>query len=89
MNRLKMRFMSYDLFLFFLLSAFVLTIGLINPSFFSLANLFDIIRYQTVYILLGFALLPVVILGGLDISFVAVAAMATFFGRYRALQPGI
>lgn len=82
MNRLKMRFMSYDLFLFILLSAFVLTIGLVNPSFISLANLFDIIRYQTVYILLGFALLPVVILGGLDISFVAVAAMATFFGRF-------
>jgi len=82
MNRLKMRFMSYDLFLFVLLSAFVLTIGLVNPSFFSLANLFDVIRYQTVYILLGFALLPVVILGGLDISFVAVAAMATFFARF-------
>ena len=81
MNRLKTRFMSYDLFLLFLLSAFVLTISLINPAFFSLANLFDIMRYQTVYILLGFALLPVVILGGLDISFVAVASMATFFGR--------
>ena len=81
MKRLKTRFMSYDLFLLLLLSAFVLTIGLINPAFFSLANLFDILRYQTVYILLGFALLPVVILGGLDISFVAVASMATFFGR--------
>lgn len=81
MNRLKMRFMSYDFFLFLLLTFFVLTIGLINPAFFSWATLFDVIRNQTVYILLGFALLPVVILGGLDISFVAVAALATFFGR--------
>ena len=77
----KRSFMSYDLFLFLLLAAFIVTIGLINPAFFSVATMFDVARNQTVYILLAFALLPVVILGGLDISFVAVASLATFFGR--------
>jgi simple sugar transport system permease protein len=69
---------TYDFFLVVLLATFVIIIGLINPTFFSIGTLFDVIRNQTVYILLAFALLPVVILGGFDISFVAIAAFATF-----------
>jgi len=77
----KKRFISYELFLFLLLSAFVVTIGLINPAFFSIGTMFDVIRNQTLYILLGIGLLPVVIMGGFDISFPAVAALATFAAR--------
>ena len=73
--------LSYELFLFLLLAVFIVTIGLINPAFFSLGTLFDVIRNQIVYVLFAFALLPVVILGGLDISFIAIAALATFFTR--------
>jgi simple sugar transport system permease protein len=69
---------TYDFFLILLLAVFAITVGLINPAFFSIGTLFDVIRNQTVYILLAFALLPVVILGGFDISFVAIAALATF-----------
>lgn len=71
-------FLSYEFFLLLLLVAFVATIGLVNPAFFSIGTLFDVIRNQTVYLLLAFGLLPVVIMGGLDISFVAIAAMVTF-----------
>lgn len=77
----KKRFVSYELFLFLLLAAFVITIGLINPAFFSIGTMFDVIRNQTLYILLGIGLLPVVIMGGFDISFPAVAALATFAAR--------
>ena len=73
--------LSYELFLFLLLAVFIVTIGLINPAFFSLGTLFDVIRNQIVYVLFAFALLPVVILGGLDISFIAIAALATFLTR--------
>lgn len=69
---------SHDLFLAILLTGFAIIIGLINPTFFSIGTFFDIIRNQTVYILLAFALLPVVILGGFDISFAAIAAFATY-----------
>ena len=89
MNHKKKSFISYDLFLFLLLTSFIVTIGLINPAFFSLPTLFDLIRNQTVYILLAFALLPVVILGGLDISFVAVASLATFLARLAMTNLGI
>ena len=60
------------------MAALQYVIGLINPAFFSIGTLFDVIRNQTVYILLAFALLPVVILGGFDISFAAIAAFATY-----------
>ena len=69
---------NHVLFLAFLLAAFAIIIGLINPAFFSIGTLFDVIRNQTVYILLALALLPVVILGGFDISFAAIAAFATY-----------
>lgn len=78
MNHEKKSFMSYEHILFLLLAAFAVTIGLINPAFFSIGTLFDVIRNQTIYILLAFGLLPVVILGGFDTSFVAIAAFATF-----------
>jgi len=71
-------FKSYEFLLFILLLTFAGIIGLINPAFFSWGALFDVIRLQTVYILLAFALLPVLILGGVDISFVAIAAVSTY-----------
>ena len=74
----KSIFKTYEFFLVLLLAAIAIGIGLINPAFFSIGTLFDVIRIQTIYILLGFGLLPVVILGGVDISFVAIAALATF-----------
>ena len=71
-------FKTYEFFLVILLSGIAIAIGFINPAFFSVGTLFDIIRIQTVYILLAFGLLPVVILGGVDISFVAIAALSTY-----------
>jgi ribose/xylose/arabinose/galactoside ABC-type transport system permease subunit len=41
-------------------------------------TLFDVIRSQSVYILLALGLLPVIILGGVDISFVAIGALASY-----------
>ncbi|MDP2965275.1 MAG: hypothetical protein Q8N39_04445 [Pelolinea sp.] len=84
----KISINSYELFLFFLLVAFAVMIGLINPAFFSLGTLFDVVRNQIVYILFAFALLPVVILGGVDISFVAIASLATFLARIALTNLG-
>lgn len=73
--------LTYEFLLFLLLTGFVTVIGLVNPAFLSLGTLFDILRNQIVYLLFAFALLPVVIIGGLDVSFVAIASLATFFSR--------
>jgi simple sugar transport system permease protein len=74
----KSIFKTYEFFLVILLAAIIITIGLINPAFFSIGTIFDVIRIQTIFILMAFGLLPVVILGGVDISFVAIGALATF-----------
>ena len=69
-------FKSYEFLLVVMLVVFVLVIGLINPAFFSIGTLFDAIRIQTIWLIMAFGLLPVVILGGVDISYVAIAAVA-------------
>jgi simple sugar transport system permease protein len=58
--------------------ALCIVVGFINPNFFTIASLFDLVRASNVYIILAFALLPVVILGGVDISFVAISAVASY-----------
>lgn len=80
---------SYEFILFCLLVLFVLTVGLINPAFFSWGTLFDVLRNQTIYLLLGFGLLPIVILGGFDVSFVVVSSLATFLARVLMRFTGI
>ena len=74
----KSFFRSYEFLLVVMLVVFILIIGLINPAFFSIGTLFDAIRIQTIWLIMAFGLLPVVILGGVDISYVAIAAVATY-----------
>jgi simple sugar transport system permease protein len=82
MKRVFKKIYSYELFLLLLLAAFTLLIGLANPKFFSLPTLFDILRNNTTYILVALGLLPVVILGGFDVSFGAIATFAAFLARH-------
>ncbi|MDP2965273.1 MAG: ABC transporter permease [Pelolinea sp.] len=81
-------FKSYEFFLILLLATIWVIVGLVNPKFFSLGTLFDVFRAQTVYIMMAFGLLPVVILGGVDISFVAIGALATYPVHYYLLNHG-
>lgn len=69
---------SYEFLLFSLLIFVSIVIGLINPAFFSVGTLFDVIRIQTINLILALGLLSVIILGGVDISFVAIAALSSF-----------
>jgi simple sugar transport system permease protein len=69
---------SNEFLVLIIIIALSLVVGSINPNFFTIASLFDLIRASNVYIILAFALLPVVILGGVDISFVAISAVASY-----------
>jgi len=75
---MKKIFKSYELFLLLLLIVVSSIIGLLNPAFFSLGTLFDVIRIQTVMMVFALGLLPVFIFGGIDVSFVAIGALATY-----------
>ncbi|HVO70321.1 MAG TPA: ABC transporter permease [Aggregatilineaceae bacterium] len=63
---------------FLILVGLCIVVGLINPAFFSISTVFDTLRASIVYFIMAFGLLPIVIAGGVDISFVAIAAVTAY-----------
>lgn len=53
-------------------------IAIINPAFFSLSNLFDLCKSSTVLGIFALGVLVVLLSGGIDISFTAVAALSMY-----------
>lgn len=53
-------------------------IGAVNPAFFSVGNLFDLLRSATVVLLFALGALVVIASGGIDVSFTAVAVFALY-----------
>jgi simple sugar transport system permease protein len=53
-------------------------VGLLNPAFWQLANLFDILRASVVRGLFALGVLMVLAAGGLDVSFSAIAALVMY-----------
>lgn len=64
--------------LFLVLLALVVTIGILNPVFFSVSTLFSILRGAIVPVVLALAVLIIMISGGIDVSFVAIAIFAGY-----------
>ncbi len=60
----------------------ILLIGLNNPSFFSLGNIFTLLRTSVVMGILAMGVLIVIVSGGIDVSFTAIAV----FGLYVAVK---
>lgn len=61
-----------------MLVALCLVTGLANPAFFSLATVFDTLRNLTVVGIFGMAVLIVMLTGGIDVSFPAIAALTAY-----------
>ena len=55
-----------------------IVITAINPNFFTVGNLFDLLRFITVDGLLALGVLIVLISGGVDVSFPAIANFSTY-----------
>lgn len=60
------------------LLALTTVISLANPAFLTLANLFDLLKASTVTGILALGVLVVLVSGGIDISFTAIAAFAMY-----------
>ncbi len=69
---------SNEFITFLILVVLSMAIGLKTPAFFSLATVFDVLRSSVVYSIIAFGLLPIIISGGIDISFGGIAAVATY-----------
>ena len=64
--------------LFLLFVAIWIIFGLINPAIFSLASLFSLTRACIIPAILSLALTIIIVQGGIDISFAAVAAFSSY-----------
>jgi simple sugar transport system permease protein len=58
--------------------ALAIVIGSINQAFFSLANLFDILRSSIVMSIFAIGVLIVIVSGGIDVSFTAIAVFSMY-----------
>ena len=85
---LKKIFQSNEFLTFLIIVALSLVVGIINPAFFTISTVFDLLRASNVYNLMAFGLLLVVILGGVDISFVAIAAVASYATHMTLIKYG-
>lgn len=75
MKKLLSRNESY---LFLILLVLCLVIGAINSSFFSSGNIVDLIRTATPFGIFSVGIMMVIISGGIDISFPAIATLSTY-----------
>lgn len=69
---------SNEFLVFLTLVALCAIIGLANPNFFSLANIFRLLRAATVPGIFALGVLIVLISGGIDVSFPAIAVFALY-----------
>jgi simple sugar transport system permease protein len=85
---LKRIFATTEFVTFTIIVVLSIIIGSINPAFYSWGMLFDILRASIVFSIMAFGLLPVIISGGVDISFVAIAAMSSYATHMFLLSIG-
>ena len=79
---------SHEFMVFVILVLLSVAISLKNPAFFSISTLFEISRSSLVFCIMGFGALLVLISGGVDISFVAIAAMTSYTTHILMLKLG-
>lgn len=65
-----------------------IVVGLINPKFLQISTLFDTLHGGIVYYIMAFGLLPIIISGGVDMSFVAIAAVSSYAVHMFLLHMG-
>lgn len=74
----KIKFSSQSI-LSILFILYILYVGIMNPkSFFTLNTLYDILKSSSVYGILALGFLPIIIAGGIDMPFSAVASFSTY-----------
>lgn len=67
-----------EFYLSVILLAVCMTIGIINKTFFSAGNIIDLFRTATPYGIFAVGIMMVVVSGGIDISFPAIATLSTY-----------
>ncbi len=74
----KKLFSRHEFIIALIVIGLSLLIGLINPRFFSVANLFAVVRSATIMGIFAMGVLVVLISGGIDVSFTGIAVFAMY-----------
>lgn len=74
----KSKAFSHEITMVILIGVVSFIISMFSPAFFSFATLFDLIRSSLPLWVMALGVLPVLIAGEIDISFVSMAAMSSF-----------
>jgi simple sugar transport system permease protein len=78
-----------EFFLFLVIVVFSLAITIVNPAFFTVENMFDMIRSSSGMAILAIGFFVVLLSGGIDISFPAVAIVAEYITVNSIIALGI
>lgn len=79
---------SNEFIILLILITLSIAVGLVNPAFFSISTIFDIARSSVVYFIMAYGLLSIIIAGGIDISFVAIAAVSSYATHMLLIKMG-
>lgn len=89
-NRLFDRPMtSMEGFLLIVIAVYVMTVSIVSPQFFAPATLFDLIRNGSGVMILALGVLIVLVSGGIDVSFTAIAIVAGYSSVLLSMRLGI
>jgi simple sugar transport system permease protein len=71
-------FGTHEFIVLCVLAALVLLLGAVNPAFYSLGNLFSLLKGSVILGIFSLGVLVVIVSGSIDISFTAIAAFAMY-----------
>ncbi len=69
---------KHELYLGVVILLLITSIGFVNPAFFTLSNLFDLCKSSAVIGIMALGVFMVLVSGGIDISFTAIAAFSMY-----------
>lgn len=75
-----------EFFVFIVLLTISIVIGIVNNSFFSISNIYSILKSTTVLGILSIGVLLVIILGGIDVSFPSIATFSMYVSSLIVLK---
>jgi len=88
MDIMKKLFTHHETYVFIAIVIFSIVITSINPSFFSLENMFDLLKSYSLMGIFAIGVLFVLISGGIDISFTATATITGYITALLLLNHG-
>ncbi len=85
---MKLNIQKHEIFIIFIIIALSSIVGIVNNAFFSVENLFDMLKSCIILGIFSLGVLMVLISGDIDISFTAIAAVSMYLTNKILLSYG-